>query len=498
MTIFNSAIPNGTLGYLLQTIKRLVDWGPTSAPETEARLIDAINAEAVNMAIESPWLTLEHETSIPLEPDFYSTDSGVEEDVVERHESDPFVLTRPVHEDLDDWPSDGEWNSRWITITNEADVSETRRIRDVWVDDSVCYMTVDRALTITGDVLDFAVKTIRYPLPHGTISLGRPTVSRDDLRQSEPQQVAPRRSGKYAYDGDTAESRRNTLVAPGALHWTEGPVEQLPAPPAALTSELSADYTWVGPDLPGTFEYAVVYAWGVYAGTSRLDESATRRPTPKYMSSPSASSAALATSAAGQCIKVYLPDVAWLAGWGEHALTTSTTDVRWAHTGIMRYVYRRRTTTATPNTSHRNSAMQKHVPADGSWRLWRCIKDETTQYIYDTGELPLVDDSRKLSTGSTHKTIIPTGDTGESTELHLQLRLKPRPMFGTSDTLEMKEEAVYPLAERVAISFAGTQGRNDVVSRLSVTYNRSVNAARPSAQGVATQAVSRRMWRRGY
>jgi hypothetical protein len=62
----------------------------------------------------------------------------------------------------------------------------------------------------------------------------------------------------------------------------------------------------------------------------------------------------------------------------------------------------------------------------------------------------------------------------------------------------MKEEAVYPLAERVAISFAGTQGRNDVVSRLSVTYNRSVNAARPSAQGVATQAVSRRMWRRGY
>ena len=500
MTIYNTSLPNGALGHILARVRTYLDWAPASAPETEDRWIQLINDEVERLATESPWVVEEKEIVLPLDADFVTSES--EDDVVFRHEHDPFVLYREENADLDDWPVDGSWNSRWIEITNEDGDVERRRIRDVWkkvtsdipiATPDILYMTVDRALTITGDVLKFRVLTVEYPLPHGTISLVRASLVQDNLKERGSQTVKPmsQMQNSYAFLGGD-----RTSVDDRKVQWYCGSevqplVNPQGAPGVAKTTGQGAA-TWTGPDLPGTFQYCVAYGWGRYDYQSAQDESPTSREFPRYLTAPSEASAEIATTAGGNAILVYLPDVAWIAGWGESALTTSTSDVRWYHTGIRRYVFRRRKTSVSPAAPpHNNANMQRHVPADGVWRLWRVVTDETVQTLTDNGALPLELQHRPLTTDSRHLTLLPDGDPTGATEVYLRLRCRPPRLFGASDHLGLVPGADIVVALRAAASFAKTQARYDTARSLNEAAAEQLRAMRGNATGIGTRVAKR-------
>ena len=73
MTIYNASLPNGALGHILARVRTYLDWAPTSAPETEERLIQLINDEVERLATESPWVVEEKEIVLPLDVDFVTT-----------------------------------------------------------------------------------------------------------------------------------------------------------------------------------------------------------------------------------------------------------------------------------------------------------------------------------------------------------------------------------------------------------------------------------------
>ncbi len=502
MTTYNTSIPNGTLGYLLSRMRTYLDWAPDSAPETEARQIHVINDEIQRLAVESPWLVTDAEVEIPLDVDFASS-TTLEDDVVQRHEHDPFVLWRLTSDEVDNWPVDGSWNSRWIEITNESGDVERRRIRDVWlkaVSDipaptpDYLYMTVDQALTITGETLRFKVMVLEYPLPHGTLGVTRAGLIASNRSQyyDVSQKITPMPQMQTpAFLGGSRATVDGQLMRWYCGSEVQPLLQPMDAPTVAKTTGQGA--TWTGPDLPGTFEYCVAYAWGQYDIQSTQDESATLRPIPRYLSPPSAASAALSVTAGGHAIQIYLPDVAWLAGWGENTLTTSTSDVRWGHTGIRRYVYRRRTTSAAPSAPpHTNAHMQRHVPADGTWRLWRVVSDETVQTLTDTGALPLAMPDRPLTTDGRHMTIVPDGSIADSSRLYLRLRRRPPPLFGASDPLGLVPGAEIVVALRAAARFAAAQAKFDVERNLLNTAADTVRAMRGASQGVASRVTKRR------
>lgn len=501
MTTYQTAIPNGSLGYLLKRMATYLDWSPTSAPETEARFIDLVNDEMARLSTESPWLINDKEFTLLVEDDFVP--SSNEDDVVLRHSNDPFVLTRPSSEDFADWPTDGSWNSRWIEITNEDGDVERRRIRDVWKAPNppaadVLRMTVDRALTITGNKLLFRVMTIEYPLPHGTVGLSRDSLMQDNRTEFPGQRIQPMKkmTGTAFRGGD-----RGTLEDQH-IDWYCGSEVQPLFPPAgapgvAKTSGQNPTM-WTGPDLPGTFQYCVAYGWGQYGDTSEQDESAILRPIPKYLSPPSEASASVSVVAGSNAVQIYLPDVAWLAGWGESALTTSTSDVRWYHTGIYRYVYRRRTATTAPGAPpHNNANMQRHVPADGVWRLWRVVQDETTQTLTDDGTLPLEMQQRPLTTDGRHLTLLPNGAPVGAKEVYLRLRVRPPPLFGASDTLGLVPGVEIAVAMRAAARFASSQSRHDVAQGLMRESTKIIDSLRGNSTGVGSR-ITKRLPRRNY
>jgi hypothetical protein len=498
---YQTSIPNGSLGYLLKRMATYLDWAPTSAPETEARFINLVNDELARLSTESPWLINDKEFVLQVESDFIPSDH--EDDVVLRHEHDPFVLTRTSSEDFDDWPTDGSWNSRWIEITNEAGDVERRRIRSVWrtaqppAADTL-YMSVDRALTITGETLDFRVFTIEYPLPHGTVGLSRDTLIQDNRLDLPAQRVQPmKKMTDIAFRGGDRE-----IPEDYAVDWYCGAeVQPLATPagaPGVAKTAGQSPTMWSGPDLPGTFQYCVAYGWGQYADTSEQDEAATLRPIPKYLSAPSEASASVTVAAGGNAVEIYLPDVAWLAGWGESALTTSTSDVRWYHTGIYRYVFRRRLATTAPVAPpHNNANMQRHVPADGVWRLWRVVQSETTQTLTDNGALPLEMQQRPLTTDGRHLTLLPNGAPTGAKEVYLRLRVRPPPLFGASDPLGLVPGAEIAVAMRAAARFASSQSRHDVSQGLMREAGKIIDALRGNSTGVGSR-ITRRIPSRRY
>lgn len=507
MTIYNTSLPNGSLGHALSRMRTYVDWAPNSAPDTEMRWIDLINDAAASLAAESPWIVEEKEIVIPIEEDFAT--STHEDDVALRDDNDPFVLYREENEDLDDWPIDGTWNSRWIEVTNEDGEVERRRIRDVYkkvISDipapnpDLLIITVDHALTIEGETLKFRVFTVEYPLPHGTIGLARASLIQDNRKDIGGQNVKPMSAmvDSYAFRG----GYRTEAFDDQKVQWYCG-AEVQPllnpqgAPGVAKASGQGAPH-WTGPDLPGTFQYCVAYGWGRYNYQSAQDESATSREVPKYLTAPSEASAEVTAAANGHAILVYLPDVAWIAGWGESALTTSTSDLRWYHTGVRRYVFRRRKTSAAPAAPpHNNANMQRHVPADGVWRLWRVVTDETVQTLTDNGSLPLEMQHRPLTMDGRHLTLIPDGIPMGAKEIYLRVRCRPPRMFGASDHMGLVPGADIAVAMRAAASFADTQGRFDRAAALMRDAERQVRALRKTSTGVGSN-VAKRVPQRRY
>ena len=503
MTIFQAPSPTSTLQRLLDGVKQELNWGPTFSDEMQRDLVRQINRDIIDLSTEFPHFFLSAETEIPVEPDFVC-DSANEDDRVFRHDNDAFVLQRESSEDFDDWPTDDTWNSRWIEVVNEDGDKERRRIRDVWKVSAgqivpILYMTVDRALTITGDDLQFRVYIKQYPLPHNFMHLVGVGLRRRD------QKVQVTVGSENLVPGDVADPDNRSgpgVVSDYPRNWWEGPPEEIRPPEGPTIAELATGQgapTWDGADLPGTFQYAAALAWGVYKDQSRADETWTLRPYPRYLSILGEASAEVTTTAGGAAIKLLLPDISWLEGWGGDALNpqpSSPADIRWGRNGLRWYIFRRRVSTAAGNAPpHTVASMQRYVPADGSWCLWR-VEKSNVRLTYDRGTWPPPLRDFRPSQFGFHKTLIPGTVPLTAGTLALRYHAYPDPLVSASDSARMTPGTEQALIYKVAANIANQQGRPDTWRSLLNEYYRT--CARHRADAPVTAKVTRRIMPRVY
>lgn len=503
MAIFNAPSPAGTLQQILDEVKAELNWGPTFSDEFQQQVIRQINRDLYDLATEFPHFFISATAEIPVEPDFVC-DSSNEDDRVFRHANDAFVLQRETVSGLADWPIDDTWNGRWIEIVNEDGDKERRRIRDVWKvkpqqGADVLYMTVDRALTITGDDLQFRVYIKQYPLPHNFMHLVGAGIRRRG-------QVLPVTVGsENLIPGDTADPDERD--APGVVSdyprfWWEGEPEQIRPPEGPVIAELASGDgrpAWDGADLPGTFEYAAALGWGVYKDPSRADESWTLRPYPRYLSSLGGASDQVTVTAGGAAVKLLLPDIAWLEGWGADVLNpqpSTPNDIRWGKNGLRWYIFRRRVGTSVGNAPpHTVTAMQRHVPADGSWCLWR-VEKSNVRVTYDRGDWPPPLRDFRPSQMGFHKTLIPGTIPATEGTLALRYHAYPDLLVSESDAVKMTPGTKAALVFKVAANIAGQQGRPDTKRELLNQYY--ATCARHRADAPVTAKVTRRTMPRAY
>lgn len=504
MAIFQAPSPTSTLQALLDAIKQELNWGPSFSAEFQRDVIRQINVDLLEMATEFPHFFISAEAEIPVEPDFIC-DSSNANDRVFRHANDAFVLQREVDADLEDWPIDGTWNSRWIEVTNEDGETERRRIREVWKvkpqppNPDILYMSMDRALKITGDDLQFRVYIKQYPLPHNFMHLvGVGLRRRDQLMQVTvgSENMVPRDVA------DPDDRSAAGVVSDYPRQWWEGPPEEIRAPEGPTIAELASGDgapTWNGPDMPGTFQYAAALGWGVYTDPSKADETWSLRPYPRYLSVLGEASAEVSATAAGAAVKLLLPDIAWLEGWGADVLSPTLTtpdDVRWGRNGLKWYIFRRRVGTTAGNAPpHTVTDMRRHVPADGSWCLWR-VERSNVRVVYDRGDWPPPLRDFRPSQFGFHKTLIPGTIPRTKGTLALRYHAYPDPLGSASDSARMTPGTTRALVYKVAANIAGQQGRPDTKQDLLRQYYST--CARHRADAPVTAKVTRRTVPRVY
>lgn len=494
----------GTLGGLIQLVAHHLNWGPSLSEETERMVLTAIRNALTTNAQAHPWMYREQEFEIPLEADVVC-DEGDEDDRVWRHDDDPFVLMREGVAVLDGdvWPTDGKWRTRYIRIENEDGDDETRRICDVWkvsVPGSpptvTFYMAVDRALTITGDDLQYRVYTRHYHLPQGTIDLVQNQVSVKG--QTGNAEVRP--TTDMRYDMFDPENRA-TNVSRVNYRWFASAPESIPTPPREPLVELDTaeePVLWEGPDLPGTFQYAVSWGWGVWPNlTNTTDAHWKDRPFPRIIGDISRPSAEIETDFEEAAIKIQLVDPEWFFGRGDHNLATPPADEeRHGHTGLRAYVWKRQLTVgATPDLLD-DTNFAVHAPADGGWYLWRVVEEgdlevyETMNTIYDTGAIRV--DRRRSPNAGPVKTITP--EFGPQTSGWLRFRARLTPDLLTSDSADMRLTPVgyNAIAYHAASEIAQALGQLETSAVLYRGYTGLVNSMKPATPG-ASSNVRRRV-----
>jgi hypothetical protein len=476
MAVLQAPTPTSSLRRIIDAVRRELNWGPTVSPEFEERVIEQVNVDLIDLATENPHFFTSTEWEMPVETDFVC-DASNEDDRVFRHDDDPFVLYREVVVGLDNWPINRLWDSRWIEITNEDGDKERRRIREVWFNkpqegaDQV-YMSVDKALTITGDDLQFRVYTKQYPLPLNFMNL----IGAGFRRRGHSLQVTVGGEHLVPYDiADPDERTSAGRMSDYPRNWWEGPPEEIRAPEGPIIAESASGQeppTWDGEDVPGTFQYAAALGWGVWKEQSRADGNWAFRPTPRYLSALGESSGSASATAGGAAIRLVLPDIPWLEGWGGNSLDPAAPpdNVHWARNGLYWYIFRRRLASSVGNEPpHIIMSFHRHVPADGSWCLWR-VEHSKVREVFDRGRWPPPLREFRPSFFRVHKTLIP--GTIPATDGHLALRYHayPDPLISDSDYARMTPGTEMALVYKVCANIAGQEGRPDTKRELLNQY----------------------------
>jgi hypothetical protein len=491
----------GTLGGLIQLVSHHLNWGPSLSEEFERMALTAIRNALTTNAEAHPWMYREQEFELPLEADVICDETD-EEDRVWRHDDDPFVLIREdvAVADGDVWPTDGEWRTRYIRIENEDGETEVRRICDVWKTTvpgspptNTFKIAVDRALTITGEDLSYRVYTRFYQLPQGTINLVQNQVSIKG--QTGNAEVRPASDMRYDMfdpeDRDASASRVN-------FRWFSSAQESLPTPPREPLVELDTGeepVLWEGPDLPGTFQYAVSWGWGVWPNLTNTTNAHWKdRPFPRIISDLSRPSAEIETDFEEAAIKIQLVDPEWFFGRGDHNLASPPADEdRHGHTGLRAYVWKRQLTVGDTPDLLDDPNFATHAPADGGWYLWRVVEEgdlesyETLNTIYDTGAIRV--DRRRSPNAGPVKTITPEFVPEEDGWLRFRARLSPDLLTSDSADMRLTPVGYNAIAYQAAAEIANSLGQLEVGGVLFRRYMELVNTLKPATPGASSNVI---------
>lgn len=391
---------------LREAVFRRTDWGPSAGTFSADLVDDHINDALQQIALDAPFLFFEESIRFATQEDFEPTLDG---DTVSVHDDDQvagfgsvpnaWVLRRDLSvaaSTASPWATDRSWDARVIEITDENGVVHTNRIRSVWVESGIYYMSLWRPWPASqyGDTgLSYRIYTSEYYLPDELIELKSLRV----VGQAYPMPI--RIIGQHDAEaaGIVDDQYQRTGGGTPQLAYRRGRFA-LPTPNTAPDAATTASFQWFGPEPAGEFEYCFTLCWGkrdpdhgasgfpsylteavTVPGETDSDMAATdparhRILEPLFESSPSPVSAAVVTTnddgeippSTADAIEITLPNIEYQLGFLLDGLTTGSAALsrfQSTHSGWYYRIYRRRKTEDfTSYTSLGTTLSGAHIP----------------------------------------------------------------------------------------------------------------------------------------
>ncbi len=335
-----------------QAIFDSADWSPLQSSDAVATVNRFINRAYNVIAEDAPYLFFESQVKLATMKDF---SSGTGDTLAAG--SDYWVLTRSsAGTTAGGWPTAaanvGDWDGRMIAITDPNGVVRRRRIRTMWLDSGVEYITIDKPWVNTSDsAMSYKIYTDAYYLPDDVIKV-------NSLRLYEDGKTWPLVivGQLEAEDAGFVDTTSNNIEGTPRYAFRRGHFK-LPAParaPAVATTindlsgnPLSGSFNTVEYEAPGRFRYVYTWAWGYrddevsdIGPPQNASTVAPRARSPLWESSPSPESVAI-TVAKESGITITPPPNPHLLGFDDNGSR------RYQKTGWRVRIYRRRETVDT-------------------------------------------------------------------------------------------------------------------------------------------------------
>lgn len=327
------------------------DWAPKQSQDAIDRANRFINRAYSQIAQEAPFLFFESRLGFATQADDTPDTAAIQDlnpasaaDTVSRVPLDAWVLQRDLPTTtggLTPWDITGTSRGRMLLVTDPNGVQHRRRIRDIWTDTNVQYITLYRPWNnLTDTLMDWRIYTEDYYLPDDVQEVT--SLKLFENNQAWPLEILGQLEAENLSFADTPSQ-----IAQGTPRAAfRRPHKQIESPTSAPVPSITG--AWVGPEPAGEFEYLYTYCWGYRDGDFRdfgpegpysAAQATPARREPLWESGPSpiAAATALNDDTNGRVL-VGLPDIDYMQGFGR------TGDRRHHHSGWRKRIYRRRIT----------------------------------------------------------------------------------------------------------------------------------------------------------
>lgn len=451
------------LGEIRQRVFDQLDWNPNSSQEAKDRVDRFINLSYYQMSLDAPYLFFEAFVEMATEVDKEGNSSTDTVTVfTSGSDYDPWVLKRNTAS-LTDWDTDETWNGRKIQLKDSNGDFYTHNIRDVWTSGSYQYLSLETPFRDTAQTaMTYKIYTDAYYLPPEVIRINNVRTV-DSTVASSWMAISQQEAENYYY----VTSDTDAAVTGFPTKFFRRPPGRLPTPTWTPTVSTDEKAAWLGPEPPGQFEYCFTYVHGKtdsriglpgpQSQTSGLaavgGSESWNRLNPRLESSPSPISEKIAAGAVSQ-VKVRLPDVDFMLGFGEEA----TNLVRGGHSGWKKRIYRRRSTTGEflPTAPDGAPSGDTNIETAGVFYLLDEVA-ASTEYYTDRGE-KTPDYTKRLSESHSQQAIQPHPRPNSRLKMEVRCIARPIKLEDASDTPALKAEGMQALIETVMSKMYRAEG----------------------------------------
>ena len=330
-----------------QAIFDSADWSPLQSSDAVGTANRFINRAYNVIAEDAPYLFFESQVKLATKADF-SPGTGDTVSAKKTGADDYWVLQRSAAgTTAGGWPTSAviaygqdNWDGRMIAVTDPSGVVRRRRIRTMWIDSGVEYLTIDKPWPNQSDEnMTYKVYSDAYYLPDDVIMV-------NSMRLYEDGKTWPLvMVGQLeAEDAGFVDTTSNSITGVPRYAFRRGHFK-LPSPAAAPTAAVTIEgnaFDATAREAPGAFRYIYTWVWGY-----RDDEVANMGPSvntsttapralpPLWESSPSPAST-LVTVTRDQKVTLTVPPNPHLLGFDD------SSGRRYQKTGWRARIYRRR------------------------------------------------------------------------------------------------------------------------------------------------------------
>lgn len=327
-----------------------VDWAPNQSTDAKRRVDGFINRAQRLLSMDCPFAFFEDEFSLATRGDWETDDASVSGDTVSTSSNgDDWVLERDLATTSlaagDLWPVDGSWDGRMIALTHGTNDIRRHRIRTIWTTGTTQFISIDTpaAAADTYSAVEYRIYDEGYYLPDDIIQIS-------SIRMHRANEATPLRPlGQDAAEKMSLKDLPSQTATGRPRSWYRIPEFRMPTPTYTPAVALDAEFTWNNDQPAGTFDYCFTYCWGwrdvEFSQATPPIRANAHDPIlqPLWESAPSPISAEITVVYNADAIKVTLPDVDYMLGFGE-----AGTD-RLNKSGWYKRVYRRRISVTSGN-----------------------------------------------------------------------------------------------------------------------------------------------------